>query len=104
MKKYIQVPVNEKPSVVEIPDDSDGEYRAVSALVEGYIEVVKAETGGNLIVNEEGLLMNLPFNPIATMLAEQFIVGPAVLVGPLDGEDFMSLSQETIDYVLAFGI
>lgn len=104
MKQYIKLPVFEKPSVIEVPDDSEGEYRIMSEAVDGYIEVVKADFGCNMIVNEEGLLRNLPFNPIATMIAEQYIVGPAVLVGPLAEEDFESVPDEAMAEVLSLGI
>ncbi len=49
--------------------------------VGGYVELVELEGGGRqLIVNEEGLLLNLPVNPEATLLAGVLIVGPALLL------------------------
>lgn len=51
--------------------------------VGGYIEVVRVqdkEKAAYLIVNEEGLILQLPLNPIASEIAQQRIVGDAVLV------------------------
>ena len=46
--------------------------------------------GHVMYVDDEGLLKNLPFNLTATILygAHSPIVGPAVLVGPADGEGY----------------
>jgi hypothetical protein len=57
------------------------------ALVGGYIEYVRIPSSPQrmLIVHEEGLLQDSPeINDAASMLAEQTIVGDAVLV--LDSE------------------
>lgn len=41
--------------------------------------VVKVATDDTFIVNEEGLLMGLPNNPIASALAGRALVGPVLL-------------------------
>ncbi len=49
--------------------------------VGGWIEIVRPLPGERryvLVVNEEGVLKGLPFNPTASVLAGQRIVGPAV--------------------------
>jgi len=50
--------------------------------VGGWIQVVPAVnmTGYLLVVNEEGLLMNLKPNILASLLAGQSIVGDAILM------------------------
>ena len=48
--------------------------------VGGYIELVELDNGDQLIVNEEGLLLSLPFNQNASALAGRRIVGNAVLL------------------------
>jgi hypothetical protein len=56
-------------------------------MVGGYIEVVSLSDGRQLIVNEEGLLHDLPKNPEATALnvamgnGQPLIVGNAVVLG-----------------------
>ena len=55
-------------------------------LVGGYIQIVIDRFGEQLIVNEEGVLMGLPYNRKATELlnskfnVQDFIVGDAVLL------------------------
>lgn len=57
--------------------------------VGGYIEMVPLSTAQistsdegqvYMIVNEEGLIMNLPYNPYASMIAGQQVVGNALFV------------------------
>ena len=81
--------------------DPDGTFRTTEieselgsyqAVVGGYIEGV---FGGEatVYVNEEGLLMRLPFNPSATLFANDVLgylgmrlFGTALILGPGDGE------------------
>jgi hypothetical protein len=63
----------------------NGEMFSVQELqgyVGGYIEAVRLDhkaSGMWMIVNEEGLLQNLPHNPAASILAMRYIVGNAVV-------------------------
>jgi hypothetical protein len=50
------------------------------AIVGGFIELVHACKGWILVVNEEGLLRDLPRNNVASIIAGQQIVGNAMLV------------------------
>lgn len=81
--------VKEKPNTLE----------TYQTLVGGYIEVVRRPFfPGDVIaiVDEEGVLKNRPANvllPDGTLLA-----GTVVFVGgPLEKEDFVSLTQEEVD-------
>lgn len=55
----------------------------LQSIVGGYIEIVNLDNGDIAVMNEEGKLMNLPFNPYATAAisnlnkryANEFIVG-----------------------------
>ena len=51
-------------------------------LVGGWVQVVQVpgNPAQQMIVNEEGLLENLPYNLIASSIAKQDIVGNAVIV------------------------
>lgn len=54
-------------------------------FVGGYVELVNSPLFDDvqLIVNEEGVLFNLPFNPVASIHVGFPIYGPAlILVGP----------------------
>lgn len=81
----------------EIGDDL-GAYQAV---VGGYIEGVFGNVA-TIYVNEEGLLLHLPHNPLATYFA-QFILGrnvslhgTALIVGPGDGEGNDTPVRQTV--------
>ena len=55
--------------------------------VGGYIELIYLNDGMVLVVNEEGLILNLPYNERATIFAtalegkEHHIVGDVLLIG-----------------------
>jgi sarcosine oxidase gamma subunit len=53
----------------------------LQTLVGGYIEAVRIGPSKWLIVDEEGLLKNKPFNANASTMASCQIVGDAVMVG-----------------------
>lgn len=48
--------------------------------VGGWIELVYIPDNKVLIVNEEGLLLNLPYNRVASELSNTLIVGDVLLV------------------------
>ena len=60
-------PTGERPSLEEL-----------QKIVGGMIELVRVK-GGQLWVNEEGLLLSLPLNLQASRIANGYIVGPALL-------------------------
>ncbi len=47
--------------------------------VGGFVEVLPVQDG-QLLVNEEGLILRLPFNPTASQMAGRPIVGKALLL------------------------
>ena len=47
-------------------------------LVGGMVEPVRLPNGDTILVNEEGLLMGLPINTAASLLAGKTLVGPAI--------------------------
>jgi hypothetical protein len=81
--------------------DPDGTHRSTeienslggfqAAIGGGYIEGVFGREA-TVYVDEEGLLKNLPLNPLATLFAQRVLgmgvhlCGPALIVGPGDGE------------------
>jgi hypothetical protein len=58
----------------------DGSLKQRQRLVDGYIEYVALKDGGCLIVNEEGRVVGLPFNQIASNLAGRIITGDVILL------------------------
>ena len=70
--------------------------RELQKLVGGYIEVVSGIILDRpdivMVINEEGKLMGLPTNIIASILYGDTIVGDAILIGERNG-DFDTLSN-----------
>ncbi len=93
--------------------DPDGTHRvteiennlgAFQAVVGGYIEGVFGREAV-MYVNEEGLLMGLTPNPLATMFAQRVLgagvvlVGTALILGPGDSEgNDTPVRQSVVDY------
>jgi len=82
-------------------ENSLGSFQAV---VGGYIEGVIGRVA-TIYVNEEGLLIGLPPNPLATLFAQRFLgagvvlVGPALILGPPDGGgNDTPVRQSVVDY------
>ena len=49
-------------------------------FVGGLVEIVYLMDGAQMLVNEEGLLMELPVNPMASVWAGKLIVGNALVL------------------------
>ena len=66
----------------DIELDNDNLLKALQEAVDGYIEIVRIPGDSNmiLVVNEDGLLKQLPVNAIASAIARQPIVGNAVMI------------------------
>ena len=56
-------------------------------MVGGLIEVIELSDGRQMVVNEEGLILGLPFNPEASALnavygnGQEYLAGNAVVLG-----------------------
>lgn len=72
--------------------DIDNTLEALQKAVDGYIECVYLDDRTIMLVNEEGALRGMPQNPIASLLAQQLIFGPALIVGA-EGEDFTDVPE-----------
>ena len=87
--------INTKASEFKIIEDSKDEpsLKEAQEFVGGYVEGITFPNGDYLIINEEGKLMNLPYNPEASALwkatfdndnyitgRKDFVVGPAMLI------------------------
>lgn len=83
MITVVVIPPNEPAYLKEIePDDIAEMHR----LVGGYFEALNVADDAYLWCNEEGKLLRLPLNPVATGIAvsrfRDVIVGTAILSGP----------------------
>ena len=87
--------INTKASEFKIIENKKDEpnYKKVSEFVGGMVECITFPNGDLLLINEEGKLMNLPYNPEASALwkatfdndnyitgRKDFVVGPAILI------------------------
>lgn len=88
------------------------DLKTLQEIVEGHIETVPTALAGEwsheqgvgltLIINEEGKLLGMPVNRLATDMAYLFndvIVGSAILIGTTD-EDFIGLTKEAAENIV----
>jgi uncharacterized protein YlzI (FlbEa/FlbD family) len=68
--------INMNGASYEIQDPT---LESLQGVVGGYIEVLRLKNGKYLVVNEEGLMRNLPINPHASILYGSPIVGNVVI-------------------------
>lgn len=99
---------NRKVTLTDIPNSTpDEELHAMQAAVGGYIETVTLAEDAVMIVDEEGLLKALNQNALASLVARQQIVGPALLVGVTvnaDGEQvFCDCPERYVHDLLILG-
>jgi hypothetical protein len=110
MKTAVLVPANGMIQVANI-DDSQ-ELKQLQSLVGGMIEAVTMQNGDTMWVNEEGKLLGLPINSVATQwllisrigtgFDADIICGDVVLMGAVDEDgDVQSASPELIAMVNA---
>lgn len=64
----------------KIVRDKEPTLEEMQKFVGGLIELVPLLSGDQLIVNEEGLIHQLPYNESASLLAGQVIVGDAMVL------------------------
>jgi len=87
-------------------------YPFLSETVGGFIEAIPLHNGCTMYINEEGKLQGLAINYVANTIAHRlnsnlpdydYIVGNAVICGPLDGEgnDTSLTNTELTDILLA---
>lgn len=90
----------------------DCSLKDLQTLVGGYIETIPlvrdyrlVVPGATMIVNEEGKLQNLHYNPVATRIVSLFdgdhIVGTAVVVKAI-GEEIVGLDDAEADELASF--
>lgn len=77
----------------------DNTLEALQAAVLGHIQIViLVPDQAVMIVNEEGRLHQMKPNIMASAIAGQKIVGPALVVG-VDGEEFTSIPPEIARHI-----
>jgi hypothetical protein len=79
--------------------DMENSLEALQKAVEGRIENVTLITDlAAMIVNEEGLLLGMKRNVIASIIAGTEIVGPALIVG-ISNEEYCDVPDEVKRFI-----
>lgn len=113
MERYaIIIRLNEETVLLHCYPGDSLDLKALQEIVEGHIETVPTALAGEwsheqgvgltLIINEEGKLLGMPVNRLATDMAYLFndvIVGNAILIGTTD-EDFIGLTKEAAENIV----
>lgn len=93
--------------VIEKEFDNIGTYQFLSESVGGLIQCVSLTDKVDMWLNEEGKMINLPDNPIATVAwasvfgETDIIVGDVVFTGGVDSEgETIGLSETQFDKLL----
>ena len=71
--------MNQEPET-KILENYEPTLEEAQRVVGGYVEMVYLNGGDQLLVNEEGVIKNLPQNPSATAIAGKPIVGNAIVL------------------------
>jgi len=96
----IRVVVVPHDGPVRLAELSEGNLLAeLQGLVGGYVERVRLTPTLDMLVNEEGRLLRLPANALATRMVGAAILGDVVLLGNDGGEEWVSLSDTDVAYV-----
>lgn len=92
---------------IDLGQNSEDEYNALSGAVGGYIQAVPlSESGMNLWCHDEGKLIGLPYNHKATNVWVKYwgqtdvMVGDCVITGDVDWDSELTLGlapQQVID-------
>lgn len=113
MERYaIIIRPNEEMALLHCYPGDSLDLKTLQEIVEGHIETVPTAlasewsheqgVGLTLIINEEGKLLGMPVNRLATDMAYLFndvIVGNAILIGTTD-EDFIGLTKEAAENIM----
>lgn len=91
--RAVTVTVDGHAEVVHWPRSGDASVlRHLQTAVGGNVDVVSLHPDIDMWVNDEGLVMNMPINTLATNVAAMFGLthqpyhGPAVFTGGIDGD------------------
>ena len=85
--KAVLVKTNGEVTTVELP--REGAHTVINELVGGWFDCVNDwEMGVTAYVHDEGLLIDLPTNNMASLLFRRVLAGDVVLVGIADDEGY----------------
>lgn len=82
-----------------VDEQKNASLEYLQEKVNGYIESVNLPNNLSMIVNEEGVIFNLPVNIIASKLYNSYILGNAVIVKYNEDGESATLSDDDIKYI-----
>lgn len=87
--RVLRIEPGQEPEIINI----ENTLKSLQQQVEGYIECVTLAPGHvEMIVNEEGWLLDLPFNEIASVISDRQIVGTVIIL-QVYGEEFVDIDD-----------
>jgi hypothetical protein len=93
--RVLRIEPGQDPELIDI----ENKLESLQQEVGGYIECVTLISGElEMIVNEEGWILDLPFNELASVLSNHHIAGTAIIASSA-GEEFIDLDPKH-DYYL----
>lgn len=76
------LPTEGLPYLTNVNQDAHGTYEFISKTIDGFFDCVYANDGKfHGYVHDEGLLIGLPINAVATALFGRVLAGPCVVFG-----------------------
>lgn len=82
MTKALLIKTDGQHRAVELPDERS--YEILRDLIGGTLDCVRNDKGVVGYLHDEGLLIGLPINAVASLMFSRPLVGDVVLVGALD--------------------
>ena len=100
MIKGIIIRTDNTWEIVEYEND----YKYLQKVVGGLIEFVEIAEGIDMVINDEGKILNMDLNPLGTILyGHDAIVGNAIIVGvDYSTGETISLTEENINRIVSF--
>lgn len=87
--RALRIEPGQEPEIIDI----ENKLESLQQQVGGYIECVTLASGHvEMIVNEEGWLLDLPFNELASVISKHQIAGTALIL-QVFGEEFVSIED-----------
>ena len=101
--KALRIDVDGTREMVEITGDSiEAQNDCIWEMLGGYFDCIRLAFDGVVLVDDEGLLKDLPLNPAAMLITGYpAIAGTALIVGTKDtpdGEIFTDCPEHYADY------
>lgn len=100
--KALRIETDGSMKAAEITGDSvSAQNDCIYQMLGGYFDIVRLGADAVMLVDGEGLLKALPFNGMASMIADRHLVGTALVVGVMgtyDGDVFCDCPERFLRF------